>query len=255
MFNEALVIPKTLKDLCESRDRAIRIYDASYALIKGVQKNLNEVGDYVCPWDMVPKLECAEFKKKLDQNLWRHAFTKIGLHQYMDAKAKEELDKDLEKNVPEFTMDNVKETLLTAAQSADKMFARGIVNVFHGLSKEHKTNSNSPFSINPKAIIRYMVRGNYSGGLVLNCYGTYTEKINDIDRVMKTLDGKKHQPRELECSINAAWSKSPFIYEDGYYRAKGFKNGNIHLEFKRQDLLDKANMIIAKYYGENNLVG
>ena len=253
MSNEALAIPKTLKDLYEGRQKAVELFNAAYSTLQGIQRDLNEVASSMCPYDPLPKLNPSEFRTKLDRNLWRHAFTLIGLHQYMDAKAKDELDKELEKNMPEFNLDNVRETLLTAAQDADKMFTRGIVNVFHELSKEHKTNSNSPFKINPKAILGYFTQPGYSRGLRLNCYGTRVEKINDIDRVFKTLDGKKHHPRELESAINDAWRDLPYIYEDDYYKAKGFKNGNIHLEFKRQDLLDKVNMIIAKYYGENRL--
>jgi len=38
------------------------------------------------------------------------------------------------------------------------------------------------------------------------------------------------------------------VFEDSYYRAKAFRNGNLHLEFKRSDLLDKLNEQIADYY-------
>lgn len=247
-----IAIQKTLQDYCKTRDKALELYEAAYKTIKGIKGELDEINQYLAPWDCIPKVDPEDFRKQLDRHLWSHTFTQIGLHQYMDARAKEELEKELEKNAPDFTMDNVKETLLTAAQDADKMFARGIVNVFHGLSKDHKTNRNSPFKINPKAILKYFTSPRFSGGLQINYWNNRQEKINDIDRVFKTLDGKKHHPRELECLINEAW-KSINIYEDNYYKIKGFKNGNMHIEFKRQDLLDKANVIIAKYYGENRL--
>lgn len=250
---EQLAIPKNLYDLCEHRERAIKLFTASYATIKGVEKDLQEAGQYLTPYNCVPKINPEDFQKQLDKNLWRHAFNQIGLLQYMDAQAKDELDKDLEKTVPDFTIDNVKTTLLTAAQNADKMFARGIVNIFFRLSGEHKTNTNSPFKINRKAVIGYMATLNYSGGLRVNTWGSFSERINDIDRVIKTLDGKKHQQRELEFLVNGAWGIGE-VYEDDYYKIKGFKNGNMHIEFKRQDLLDKANLIIARYYDGNNLV-
>src|SRR3990167_6031385 len=144
-MNSDLAIPKTLKDLYEGRQKAVELFNAAYSTLQGMQRDLNEVASSMCPYYSLPKLNPSEFRTKLDRNLWRHAFTLIGLHQYMDAKAKDELDKELEKNMPEFNLDNVRETLLTAAQDANKMFARGIVNVFHELSKEHKTNSNSPW--------------------------------------------------------------------------------------------------------------
>jgi len=35
---------------------------------------------------------------------------------------------------------------------------------------------------------------------------------------------------------------------DDYLSVKSFRNGNGHVTFKRQDLVDKMNLIIAKHY-------
>jgi hypothetical protein len=40
-------------------------------------------------------------------------------------------------------------------------------------------------------------------------------------------------------------------FEDEYYQGKSFKNGNLHLKFKRADLVERVNAIIAKHYGGN----
>ena len=40
------------------------------------------------------------------------------------------------------------------------------------------------------------------------------------------------------------------LFESDYYRARAFKNANLHLEFKRLDLLEKINEQIAKFYNE-----
>ena len=247
-----IVIPQTVYDLCQARENSISLFKMAYETLKNVEQSLEGLGTYLSPANMIPKTDVTDFEKMLDTNLWRHAFNQIGLLQYMDAQAKHEFEKDLDKDAPEFTLENIKTTFFSAAADADKMFARGIVNTFHWLSSDHKTNTNSPFKINPKAIMKYMVLTNYSGGLRISYHGEKQERINDIDRVIKTLDRKKHQPRELETAINATFSHET-VYEDDYYRIKGFKNGNMHFEFKRQDLLDKVNLIIAKYYGENHL--
>lgn len=83
-------------------------------------------------------------------------------------------------------------------------------------------------------------------------YGTPSHQLDDIDRVFKTLDKKRFQPRQLESGLNAAF-KDRQVFEDDYYRAKGFRNGNLHLEFKRDDLLERVNELIAEHYGENKL--
>lgn len=151
------------------------------------------------------------------------------------------------------TLPAIPRTLLDIQESADMMFARGIVNTFHGLSDDHKTNINNPFSINPKAIIKHMFSVNFCGGLTTSHYRD--DMLSDIDRVVKVLDGQKFEPRELERRLNDHYKSEKSIqYEDNYYRIKGHKNGNAHIEFKRQDILDKMNLIISKYYGDNRLV-
>jgi hypothetical protein len=74
------------------------------------------------------------------------------------------------------------------------------------------------------------------------------DKINDVDRIIKTLDGKQFKARETEYAMNTAFNDGA-VFEDDYYRAKAFKNGNLHIEFKRADLLDGLNEQIALYYG------
>ena len=76
----------------------------------------------------------------------------------------------------------------------------------------------------------------------------FSEKMNDIDRVMQTLDGNKHQPRSFETAARQTMGKEVNTYEDEYYKLKAFKNGNVHIWFKRLDLLEKLNKVISEYY-------
>jgi hypothetical protein len=38
--------------------------------------------------------------------------------------------------------------------------------------------------------------------------------------------------------------------ESEYFRFELYRNGNLHIVFKRPDLVAKANKIVADYYGE-----
>jgi hypothetical protein len=159
------------------------------------------------------------------------------------------LDEDMHKNPPSFDMGNIRTTFLSLSQNADQMFSDGIVNVFRRLSGNYQTND--AFKIGRKVIMAGMMQIRYSGGLEFR-YGWSDDQINDVDRVIKTLDGKKHTPRELSCAMVGSFGKKE-IYEDEYYRAKAYRNSNLHLEFKRGDLVDKINGLIAKHYGENKV--
>src|SRR3546814_10973895 len=48
------------------------------------------------------------------------------------------------------------------------------------------------------------------------------------------------------------WSSdvcSSDLAESEFFRAKAFKNGNLHIWFKRDDLVIEVNKLLAEYYG------
>ena len=251
MYSKELVIPKTIRDMIEARNASISLYSQALRLIEESEKGLKEIDHYLFPYRATPDMSLEEFRKELDQRLWRHALDKTGFFQFMDRQAHREFDAGLDKNPPEFSEDNIRSTLLEVASQADELFARGLVNVFRRLSKEHKSNTNEPFKVNRKAVMTYMLDTYWAkasgGGLKISYRQGASDEINDIDRVIKVLDGKEHHPRALEIAINEAFQTSN-VYEDEYYLIRGFRNGNLHITFKREDLLDKANKVISQYY-------
>jgi len=52
-------------------------------------------------------------------------------------------------------------------------------------------------------VMSWMVEPRWSRGLQLR-YGAGEDEINDVDRVFKTLDGKKYVERSLSCAMNTA---------------------------------------------------
>lgn len=228
-----------------------KIEDA-YRLLEQAQEALGPIGCHVLPSHLtlqLPKIESV--RREIWRKTWMHTFDATGLKQIMDAQACDEFDQTLERNPPEYTADNVKATFLEMASQADTLFQRGIVNVFRRLSRNYKSHTNQPFVVPPKIIMSYSCRPDYGGGTAW-CHGQASDRINDIDRVIKTLDGQKHIPRSAESAMNAAWRDSD-EFEDAYYKARCFRNQNVHLTFKRADLLEQANQLIADYYGNRAL--
>jgi len=251
MFGTELIIPKTLIDYCTAREQVLVRMEEAHAIIDGCKEALEQLGPYLFPGDYDRRFSISDFRTKLDQRLWHQAFDHTGFMQLMDREAKARFMDDVERAPPPFTIENIRSTFLSVAQQADEMFARGLVNVFLRLSDRHKTNTNEPFKVNRKAILTSMAEQDWRRPTVHISYRSYaSEQLNDIDRVFKILDGKKHTPRTLELACNAAFAdeSNPNRYSDDYYEIRGYRNGNLHITFKRQDLLDKANRIISDYY-------
>lgn len=245
-----LSLPVSLNDLLAARDQAIRLHRDARRLNEQARETLAAVGSYLMPHgsEFHDSLERALIE--LDRSMWRRAFDLTGFTQLMDAEAVAEFERSLLPRPPEFTDATIRATFIDLHQKAGHMFRRGVVNVFRYLSDDYKTNAAEAFRIGRKCIMSWMVGPSFKRGLQIKIGSG--NKLNDIDRIIKTVDGKQFKPRDLEYAMNAAFEKGE-VYECDYYRAKGFKNGNLHLEFRRADLLDLLNEQIALHYGENVL--
>jgi hypothetical protein len=250
-----VTLPRSLHEYADARARIVGELTTIYTLFEAVNDHVCEFVQYGLSGDCRPRKSLEEAIREVDRDFWRTAFDKTGLRQIMDREAKRQFEDSLKSNPPPFTIENIQAQCLELSQHAEELFARGVVNVFRRLSRDHVTNTDEPFKINERAILSSIFRPRYAAhGLEVISYNWSTEELDDIDRVFKRLDGKLHIPRTLESAINAALhSGETNTYEDDYYHIRGFRNGNAHIRFKRPDLLEKVNKIIAGYYHENAL--
>lgn len=246
-----LSLPVSLNDLLDARDQAIRLHKDARRLNEQARETLAVVGSYLMPHSGEFRDSLERALIELDRSMWRRAFDLTGFTQLMDAEAVAEFERSLSPKPPEFTDATIRATFIDLHQKAGHMFRRGIVNVFRYLSDDYKTNANEPFRIGRKLVMTYMTCKAFGGGLELH-YGGARDKLNDIDRVVRTVGGMVFTAGALPVSVNQAL-KLGQAHECELYRAKGFQNGNLHLEFKRGDLLELMNEQIAIYYGENVL--
>ena len=161
----SLALPKTLEDLCNDRNHVLNLYQQIHTLLTNIVSTLDSINPFLAPTYKLRIPSLNEFRQEIDKRLWRLAFEKVDFYKYMDAKTKQKLEDELLTNTPEFTYNNVQETLLTLASQSHKMFIQGIVTVFQSLSQTHKTNTDQPFTINHKAILKNIFQTKYNGGL------------------------------------------------------------------------------------------
>lgn len=249
-INKQLTLPTSLFDLLKARDEALRLMADARRTLEMAEDALAPHGSYLMPWNARINESQEDLRRTLDSNLWNRAFDLTGFKQLMDAQAVAEFQRSLTPNPPEFTEATIRATFIDLRMNADSMFQRGVFNVFRYLSNDYRTNAAEPFRIGSKVIMEWMVGPSYRKGLCLRSGAT--DRINDLDRVFQTLDGKPFQPRGLTSAMDAAFEVRQ-VFENDLYRAKAFKKGTLHLEFKRQDLLDKVNEQIAEFYADGAL--
>lgn len=242
-MNTKLAIPTNILDLIKARNEALELYNHATASINKAAAVCSSINNRLFPLVRMHD----NFKADLDRRFWRHSMSLTGFDKYMDAVARKEFENSLERNPPEFTIENIRATFLGSYQQADLFFNRGIVNMFKRLSGEYKTND--CFKVSEKVILKGWFSSSKYFGLEVNY--SFEPEMNDLDRVIKVLDGKEFIEYELPIQIRQAVKEQ--VFENEYFKIKMFKNGNAHLWFKRLDLLEKANEIIAEWYGENKL--
>lgn len=206
-------------------------------------------------------------RKLIDINAWAWIIERTDLERLMDAEAKKTLrnqmayvpdrvgrdgelitDEEIAKGLPELTVENIQATLQTFAMDADMIFKRGLANSFSKLDRRFR--SHDGFKLGSRVILTYAF--NTFGSLQ---HGQIRDVLIDIERVFAVLDGK---PEASFTSAIAAIQESrrgitgagQSEVDTDYFKIRGFKNGNAHLWFQRDDLVLKANKLLAEYYGE-----
>ena len=130
----------------------------------GVAKDWAMRQNFRCGCWLMEKTETAMkvITCNIDRGIWRDLMKKSGMLSLMDARAREQWDRNLEgDNIPEISEANILSTFEQLHQSKADVFERGIINVFKGLSWNYKTNS--PCSFGKKIIVSNLVDHNRWG--------------------------------------------------------------------------------------------
>ncbi|OKB66125.1 restriction endonuclease subunit M [Serratia marcescens] len=187
--------------------------------------------------------------RNIDCSIWRDLMLKSGMISLMDAQSRDEWYKNLDEGeLPEISEENILATFEQLHHSKGEVFERGVVNVFKGLSWDYKTNS--PCSFGKKIIINNLVTHN-RWGFSLN-WGWRRDQLTDLERMLFLLDGKPIPDNrgDVTTRLMEHIRDHPGVqlYEDDFFSIRYFQKGTAHLMFKRLDLVEKMNDIIAKHY-------
>ncbi|EKN4695042.1 DUF4942 domain-containing protein [Yersinia ruckeri] len=220
----------------------------------GIAKDWAMRQDFRCGSWLMEKTETAMkvITCNLDRGIWQDLMKKSGMLSLMDAQARDQWYRNLEgDNIPAISEANILSTFEQLHQQKDEVFERGVINLFKGLSWHYKTNS--PCQFGKKIIISNLVSCN-QWGFTLN-HGSRRDQLADLERMLHLLDGKAIPDNRGDVTnrLYAHISANPHIakvYEDDYFSIKYFMKGSAHLVFKRSDLVNNMNDIVAKHYPE-----
>jgi hypothetical protein len=181
----------------------------------------------------------------IDAAAWRYLMQESGMRSLMSASKRTEFDDQVSKSLmPELTREAVYATFGALHESRAEMFDQGVIECFKKLSWEYKTNL--PQKFGKRIIVGYLT---YTYGI----NSAAADRLDDLMRVFHVLDGKPEADYRHGCYAQlgtafreqTAWPKS---YRNDYFELRLYRNGNGHLCFKRPELIDAMNAIIARHF-------
>ena len=232
--------------------------DAAYDKFKTLLNGAG-VGPKVLPdrgYYSRPKEEIDGIVKTLKKDAWHNIVTKTNVKSFTTHKRNEAMMKDLEDpdKLPAVTVDNIKKFVDNLHGSAPELILEFIKETFEWLkpgcwNDGLKTNAKNKYELHDKAIKHSMIESNYSGGYRVR-YGYYGHggdvSLHAMHNAFSLADGKgvSTYPGDSVTLINdVGRDGSVTKAENEYFEFKWFKNGNLHIKFKRMDLVAKINQI------------
>ncbi|HID9072490.1 TPA: DUF4942 domain-containing protein [Enterobacter kobei] len=210
---------------------------------------MRQGGSFDC-WLMQPVGKAMPvITRNIDRSIWRDLMLKSGMLTLMDAEARSQWAKNLEEgDLPAISEANILNTFEQLHHNKQDVFERGIINVFKGLSWDYKTNN--PCYFGTKIIVNNLVKHD-RWGYSLN-WGWRRDQLADLERMLRLLDGQTIPDSRHDVSIRfmdfIRDNPRAQIFEDDLFIIRYFQKGSGHITFKRLDLIEKMNDIVAKHY-------
>jgi len=250
----AIMLRQTAAQMVATYEAACAKMEAAYNELAEAQTMLEVMfGENSCvytiernvPWNYKrPDEYLKETKRRVRKAAWRRIVEITEIHKLMSEKRRDQFNKALDDDaLPELTIEAIYDQIQAFSQNADALRAELVKEVYDFLRPKSSYVTNSPFSVGKQVIITNIVEHTYGGQFRVTFYSK-GQNLIQLDRLFHTLDGKgapSGYVSELSDAINTS-GKDGYA-ETEYFKAKCYHNGNLHITFKRLDLVALLNQI------------
>ena len=202
-----------------------------------------------------------ELHQKIKENTWRTVLGKTKLQDVSTSSVWENFDAFMaQQSNLAFNKRNIEDLFEMLFLNQGKFMNDALVNVFDMMTRYHKDNrehvegwkTNDAFRVRQKVILPNFIRMGFNG---FEIDYANREKLNDIDKVMGYIDGKKFSQihslqqaledlfRNLNASLGA--QNNNLVFSE-YFKIRFFKKGTLHLYFLNERVWREFNLLAAK---------
>ena len=258
MFTD-IIKRDTVAQLVENYEAAVNEITQAYSLLHAAKSRLNAsfgMGQRLYSFDVLPhgyhngatlsNDSLNQVMQQIKLDVWRILMERLELRKLLSIARREELDKQLAdgKGLPDITIENVWGMFESAVSNVDRYMEEAVLEMFEFLrppSSQYKTNSE--YEVGKRVVLKWHVEPSYTKTGFTVRY-SYDARITALDNAFLRLDGKGivstyHGPTHDAIRL----ADSDGLCETEYFKLRCCLNGNLHVEFKRPDLVQRLNSI------------
>ena len=259
MFGTDLIKPQPVADMVECYNEASTLIEQAYLDLEKARKMLSDTFGEQAYIHVVDRQQLefgakgyAHIKSQIKKQIWIKLVRLLDIRRFLSVRRSEDLSMQLERNeMPDITIQAIYETIETLRQNSPEFVREAVVEVFDLLRPGAKNTGASlktnqkygRFALGRKVILSRYLEQVYAS-TQMRCSHKYSDELRSIDRVFHALDGKGMTDGYLSPLMDAI-NTSGREGETAYFKFKCYQNTNLHLEFKRMDLVRQLNQLAA----------
>lgn len=248
-----------------SAEREIR---DSFALLGQAEARLNDaftLGDcghiYIrTRWNVIDHKDVEDTVDQIKRQCWGMLVERLDIRRCLSIERAAALDRQLEKEeLPDITIENVQSFAQGYLDTLPEMLQESVAEVFEWLRpRQLRYKTDSVFELQDRAIARSVIDTTWRQLPHTRwrvCH-YYTKNLTALENVFTALDGKGMMTRNYLSDLHMAIEKAPAESGRGetpYFEFRACRNGNLHLRFKRADLLARFNALAGGKRLKTNL--
>jgi hypothetical protein len=182
---------------------------------------------------------------ELKKDAWQSLVTKMDIRKLMSMKRAAELDDQLQKpkELPDITEVNILAMMEQTFNQFPAMMEEAVKEVYRMLMPRSAYKTNSQWAVGKRVILGYKIEGSYSQRSRFQVRYDAQKELTALDNVFLMMDGKGVCKSHKGPLCDAIEASQDGLGETEYFKFKCYINRNMHLEFRRPDLVERLNQI------------
>lgn len=177
------------------------------------------------------------------RDAWRAIVERLELRRMMSIERWHRLERELaDLEPPPITVEKVSAFAAQYVEAIPEMATEAVTEVFEWLRpRRSKLKTNSELEVGERVILPRVVEAKWMGpGFRVNYH--YQQNLTALENVLHALDGDGQVAKAYDSALKTAIEASEEgVGETELFEFRACKNGNLHLRFKRVDLLARLN--------------